>query len=70
MKIYISKEPSSEYFASDLYEDAAHREGEVEVTEEFWVRFNRIQREYWDMQDALQDLLETRQSMSIRGDTK
>jgi len=66
MKIYITRDISSEYAASDLYEDSQYMESEAEVTEEFWKKYNLAQREYWNLQDELEKLYEA--GKSTRGD--
>jgi hypothetical protein len=62
VKIYIDRDTSSEYFATDLYENYADytRFGiiEAEMSDEDWLAFNKAVRTYWDWQDKLCDLYE------------
>lgn len=67
MKIYIDRDMSSEYDATDLYEDSPNLV-EADVTNEFWKKYNRVQREYWDIQDKLHALFEA--GKSTWGDKK
>lgn len=66
MKIYIDRDTSSEYSATDLYEDWQKYMVEAEISEEDWLKYNKAVRTYWDWQDKLEKLFEA--GRSTRGD--
>ena len=66
MKIYIDRDTSSEYSATDLYEDWQKYMVEAEISEEDWLKYNKAVRTYWDWQDKLENLFEA--GKSLRGD--
>jgi len=68
MKIYIDRDVSSEYSATDLYEDWRGYMVEAEMSDADWLEGNRIVRAYWDFQDKLEKLYEA--GKSLRGDKR
>lgn len=68
IKIYIDRDISSEYSATDLYEDWRNYMVAAEVTDAEWLEGNKIVRAYWDFQDKLEKLYEA--GKSTRGDKK
>ena len=61
MRIYIDRDVSSEYSATDLCEDwGSYGEGMVgaEMSDADWLEGNMIVRAYWDFQDKLEKLYE------------
>jgi len=61
MRIYIDRDVSSEYSATDLCEDwGSYGEGMVgaEISDAEWLEGNKIVRAYWDFQDKLEKLYE------------
>jgi tryptophan 2,3-dioxygenase len=66
VKIYIDRDTSSEYSATDLYEDWQKYMVEAEISEEDWLKYNKAVRTYWDWQDKLEKLFEA--GRSTRGD--
>jgi hypothetical protein len=57
-KIYIDRDTSSEYSATDLYEDWMQYMVEAEISEEDWLKCNKVVQAYWMWQDKLCDLYE------------
>ena len=66
MKIYIDRDTSSEYSATDLYEDWRKYMVEAEMSDEDWLAANKVIRDYWNLQDVFEKLYEA--GMSTRGD--
>jgi tryptophan 2,3-dioxygenase len=69
VKIYIDRDTSSEYSATDLYEDWGKYMVEAEMSDADWLEFNKVVRNYWDFQDKLEKLYEAGKG-SLRGDKK
>ena len=56
MKIYIDRDESLEYSATDLYEDWRSYMVEAEMSDADWLEGNRITSAYWKFQDKLHEL--------------
>ena len=58
MRIYIDRDVSSEYSATDLYEDwfIGGYMVEAEMSDADWLEGNRITSAYWKFQDKLHEL--------------
>lgn len=67
MKIYIDRDTSSEYCATDLYENWQKHTVEAEMSDADWLEFNKAARKYWMWQDKLCALYEAGKG-SLRGD--
>ena len=68
MKIYIDRDVSSEYSATDLYEDWGGYMVEAEISDADWLEGNRITSAYWKFQDKLHGLYDA--GKSLRGDKR
>lgn len=69
MKVYINRGPSSEFYASDLYEDYGTWETgsvEAEISAEDWLAANKTTRDYWQLQDRFEELYKS--GKYLRGD--
>jgi hypothetical protein len=68
MKIYIDRDTSSEYSATDLFEDWTKYIIEAEMSDADWLAANKIVRDYWKLQDRFEKMYEA--GKSLRGDKK
>ena len=68
MRIYIDRDVSSEYSATDLYEEWRGYMVGAEMSDADWLEGNMIVRAYWDFQDKLEKLYEA--GKSLRGDKR
>lgn len=66
IRIYIDRDTSSEYCATDLYEDWQQYAVEAEMSDADWFEFNKAVQTYWKWQDKLEKLFEA--GKSTRGD--
>ena len=66
MKIYIDRDVSSEYSATDLFEDWMGGMVAAEMSDEDWLAANKVIRDYWNLQDVFEKLYEA--GKSIQGD--
>ena len=58
IKIFIDRDTSSEYSATDLYEDWRTYMVEAEITDAEWLEGNKVVQAYWTWEDKLEKLYE------------
>ena len=65
MRIYIDRDVSSEYSATDLYEDWGSYMVEAEMSDADWLEGNRITSAYWKFQDKLHELYDAGKKKAV-----
>lgn len=68
MHIWIDRDVSSEYSATDLFEDWRKYMVEAEVTDAEWLEDNKVVEAYWKLQDKYERLFEA--GKSTQGDKR
>jgi hypothetical protein len=67
VKIWIDRDTSSEYSATDLYEDWGEYMVAAEMSDDDWLEYNKAVQAYWRWQDKMEKLYEAGKG-SLRGD--